>query len=390
MVALASPNAHGSFELNCSAAPSYNGIAVVTDAANARVWLSPAICRLNFRTILHRHTTPLVAEIGTIELLHEASHVGQWREGNRLTDPSKAYEHDAECRALAALPRVLAAEGYRPRFVDSTVAIATKRIAEEQSPYGGSCESVVLARADSARPPRAARILETLAGATTWTCPETPGGRLVVDRGVCSLKGRPEPGIETQAKAPSGLHMYGAKQRHWNWAHAAQLNVPLADARIWVENGDAMYLPGVWWRGTFLGQNPPWHHATAGVLDVPFYDLPPFNQGWTAHLEKGLFLHELGHAFDFADMTPAARTAFKALAQVDCSWWAKHCVTARRVSGPGVYVDVPPGEMFAEEYMACALGLSRRQVEDAAYTSYGWDPPDGAEPQMCALIRSAG
>jgi hypothetical protein len=174
------------------------------------------------------------------------------------------------------------------------------------------------------------------------------------------------------ASAGATLRMYGnVKQRHWTWAHQAQVNVPLANAKIWVYDGDPVFFPDI------------------HVLTVPFYDgKGAAAQGWTAHLEKGLFLHELGHVFDTSNMTPAARTSFIQLAGVHCRWWGIHCVTHRWVSGPDVMVDLVPGEMFAEEYMACALGLTRRQVEDQQYNTYGWQPPDGVEPQMCALIRS--
>jgi hypothetical protein len=80
----------------------------------------------------------------------------------------------------------------------------------------------------------------------------------------------------------------------------------------------------------------------------------------------------------YADMTSARRDAFKATAQTPCSWWAKRCSSLNRRSGQTI--DLPPGEMFAEMYEACAMGMTREQVADAGFNSYGWEPPDGSEP----------
>jgi hypothetical protein len=163
--------------------------------------------------------------------------------------------------------------------------------------------------------------------------------------------------------------MHGAQARHWEWASEAQQHVPLPDASITVVDGGPRYIPSL------------------RLLVVPFSNLGAEKRlGWNEHTEHGLFLHELGHAYDYANMTPARRASFKTLAGTTCSWWARHCVTDRWVSGPGVTVDIPPGEMFAEMYAACALGLTERAYQDAGFNSYGWVPPPGTDEQLCALI----
>jgi hypothetical protein len=168
-----------------------------------------------------------------------------------------------------------------------------------------------------------------------------------------------------------GLRMTGdVKVRHWHWATEAGANVPMPDARVWVFDGSPEYLPG------------------EQIMIVPFYNAPgAAKEGWTAHAEKGLFLHELGHVYDYANMTPARRMAFKEAAGTSCAWLAKHCLSHRWVSGPDVMVDVAPVEMFAEMYAACALGLTERGYQDAAFNTYGWVPPDGTDAALCDTIR---
>jgi hypothetical protein len=50
---------------------------------------------------------------------------------------------------------------------------------------------------------------------------------------------------------------------------------------------------------------------------------------------------------------------------------------------------LPPGEMFAVMYEACAMGMTREKVDDAGFNTYGWEPPDGSEAALCDLIRGA-
>ena len=137
-------------------------------------------------------------------------------------------------------------------------------------------------------------------------------------------------------------------------------NVPLPRGQLAIRNGSPMYAA----RSIFL----------------------PFS--WGGHAVRGLLLHELGHVYDAQSMTPARRARFLELAGVTCAWKAPHCRTVRWVSGPDVYVDVRPEEMFAEMYAACALGLTESQYQDAGYRTYGWVPPEGTDASLCALIRN--
>ena len=159
----------------------------------------------------------------------------------------------------------------------------------------------------------------------------------------------------------------GVRPRHRAWARAAQRNVPLPDARISIVSGyDPEYVPAL--HTVFLPE--------------------PGRGGWTYYQEHVLFLHELGHVFDQMEMTPAARDRFRAAAGTTCRWWARHCFTLNRRSGERI--DLPPGEMFAEAYEACALGMTRRQVDDSGAVTYGWDPPNGSDELLCRVIREAG
>jgi hypothetical protein len=167
------------------------------------------------------------------------------------------------------------------------------------------------------------------------------------------------------ASADATLRMYGdARPRHFNWAREAQTNVPLPDLRLTIWSGsDPMYDPTL--NDLFLPQ-PGWG-------------------SWTYHDEKLLFLHELGHAFDFRHLNRSERDRFRAVAGTSCSWWSTRCYLPGQ---PHVAEwNVPPGEMFAEMYAACALGLTRAEVEAQDYPSYGWQPPADTTDTLCDLIR---
>lgn len=117
-------------------------------------------------------------------------------------------------------------------------------------------------------------------------------------------------------------------------------------------------------------------------------------EGWTHHAIQGLFFHELGHVYDATAMTPALRIAFRQSVGVPADWgWEKPIDTIRWVitpGNPGRIIRIAPSEMFAEEYAACALGLTQRGYQDAGYNTYGWLPPEGTdEASLCGLIRSA-
>jgi hypothetical protein len=167
--------------------------------------------------------------------------------------------------------------------------------------------------------------------------------------------------------ADARLRMYGdAKPRHFNWARQAQQNVPLPDQRIRLVSGyDPTYFPVS--REMFLPQSG-WG-------------------GWTYWDERVLFLHELGHVFDSRQLSKAERTRFRILARTRCSWWSDRCYLAGEPRKEDY--NVPPGEMFAEMYAACALGMTKEQVDEVPSVSYGWVPPEGTDAAFCTLIRAA-
>ena len=88
--------------------------------------------------------------------------------------------------------------------------------------------------------------------------------------------------------------------------------------------------------------------------------------GW---ITNQIAWHELGHAFDYFNMTDARRDAWRSIMHDPRPW---------RTSPNS------PHEQFAESYMACALG-QRRSL------SYGYlyAPTRAQFGQVCALIRSA-
>lgn len=162
-----------------------------------------------------------------------------------------------------------------------------------------------------------------------------------------------------------GPHLAGNGMRVWAHESAA----PLPQVKIWVGYGDPVTYPG------------------------PEVYLPRVGSGgWTALAVRGLFYHELGHVFDHNYMTNSLRDEFRQEAGVPSScwrWW-HNCKTVRWVTAANYYISIPPGEMFAEEYAACSLGLTQREYQDARYNSYGWVPPRGTdETKLCGLISSA-
>jgi hypothetical protein len=150
-VSLMAPVAHGPLTLEC--APTYASAAGVTDAAAARVTLGPETCGSLRRLTLHRHPTSQDLEFGLRTLIHEARHVGQYREGWNFLDPAQAYEHDAECTALRELPRYAAALGYRGTMVTDAEWLVRYEIEHlETAPYGGACGATGPAASGDAAP----------------------------------------------------------------------------------------------------------------------------------------------------------------------------------------------------------------------------------------------
>lgn len=167
--------------------------------------------------------------------------------------------------------------------------------------------------------------------------------------------------LAVASPAAAGLWLTGeATRADKTWAAEAAAYVPLAPGAVYVTRGwDPMWLP------------------QDQILSIPRAG----HGGWTARDEHYLLLHELGHVFDSRLMSPAKRDTFRQAIQSPCSWWSAHCKPPRNQDE-----SVPPGERFAELYAACALGLTRWQVDDAGYPSYGWDPPVD-DRSLCALFQ---
>lgn len=154
------------------------------------------------------------------------------------------------------------------------------------------------------------------------------------------------------------------KPRHWTWAAQAQTRVPLPNVQLSiVSDFDPMYDP----------------------ITHKLYIPKPGWGGWTYRDERVLFLHELGHVFDYTEMNRAERDRFRAaIGTGKCSWWGT-CTLWREGLRDGV---MEPGERFAEMYAACAIGKTREQVEAAGLPSYGWLPELGTDAALCYLIRA--
>lgn len=151
------------------------------------------------------------------------------------------------------------------------------------------------------------------------------------------------------------------RPRHIAWAKQAQELMPLPRARIALA-GEALF-----------GGAEYDHIARTLYL--------PRGAGWSYSDQRVLFLHELGHVADFHQLSHSERRGFLQALGLSCGWWATHCYTLRY----GALLGLPPGEMFAEQYAACALGMTRRQIEDAGMVSYGWLPNPALERTLCQL-----
>ena len=159
MVALATPTAHGTLEVRCQ--PIFGG-----GYGNATPWasyvtLSPLACGQVTRLIEHRawaprpdpapkvrrtfrELDPLAVRTGLMILLHEGGHVAQWRAGyisdERPCESVLGCELDAECRALAALPRALKTLGYGFGVRQRAAASMRYEIRfVNPAPYSGRC-----------------------------------------------------------------------------------------------------------------------------------------------------------------------------------------------------------------------------------------------------------
>jgi hypothetical protein len=89
--------------------------------------------------------------------------------------------------------------------------------------------------------------------------------------------------------------------------------------------------------------------------------------------DRGDFLHELGHQFDYSVMTDAARGSFMRILGLTGAW---------RSSGPN-----PTHERFAEAYRMCAR--DPRHPDDTRM-GYLYEPTVRQHRRVCALIQRTG
>lgn len=163
------------------------------------------------------------------------------------------------------------------------------------------------------------------------------------------------------------LDGYHASPLMREWAVESQMPAP--PVPVWINFGDAMYSYGT------------------DTIYLPSC----CREGWTHLAIRGLLFHELGHVYDHTSMTPTLRAEFRQTVGVPLGWnWWAPIRTVRWVVNDHSYIRIAPGEMFAEEYAACSLGLTQLQYQEAGYNTYGWVPPEGTdEPRLCDLIASA-
>lgn len=168
--------------------------------------------------------------------------------------------------------------------------------------------------------------------------------------------------LATAAPATAGLQLRGQVGPHMRaWVKQAQVPLPNTGVKV-VLYSDPMYEP-----------------KTKTLY------LPGLGDGWTLFDNHVLLYHELGHAFDFANMDAGDRESFKRFVGTTCKWWATNCYSISVSNGDRL--RLAPGEMFAEMYAACAFGLTREQLDLRGAVTYGWEPPQGTDAALCALIR---
>lgn len=77
--------------------------------------------------------------------------------------------------------------------------------------------------------------------------------------------------------------------------------------------------------------------------------------GWSQVQRRFILLHEIGHAVDFTRLDKRDRRTFRGLLRLKCGWLDE--------SRAGC--DPIPAERWAEQYAACAAGVSRPGIHDA-------------------------
>lgn len=172
------------------------------------------------------------------------------------------------------------------------------------------------------------------------------------------------------APAASAVTLVGdVRPRHRNWVREARQQMPVAKVTLRLNRAGCPFVGGAC------------YDDETRELYLPLAG----RGGWTYWDERVLFLHELGHAADLRHLNRAERSAFRAAVGTDCSWWSTRCPNPSAGEGE----KLPPGERFAEMYAACALGMTREQVDAVPSVSYGWDP-DPALDQSALCRQMAG
>lgn len=91
-------------------------------------------------------------------------------------------------------------------------------------------------------------------------------------------------------------------------------------------------------------------------------------------LARGMFLHEVGHHFDYQVMTDGDRDYFRGLIGDSRPW---------RADGGN-----SPHEVFAEAWRACAQYRTRPPAQIGGW-GYGFNPPPERFRTICRFIRNA-
>ena len=93
----------------------------------------------------------------------------------------------------------------------------------------------------------------------------------------------------------------------------------------------------------------------------------------SAHDQRRVLYHELGHVFDLTVLNMRERARFKRIVGIRRAGWFRGAL--------------PPAEWFGDGYALCAM---RSRLHGRAHsTAYGYAPSPRAHARVCRLIRSA-
>jgi hypothetical protein len=110
-----------------------------------------------------------------------------------------------------------------------------------------------------------------------------------------------------------------------------------------------------------------------------------------AHPEAFVMSHERGHVFDWQYLDDAEHTTLMARMHMAPPWWI---AWTPQMIIEGARVPRSPGEVFADAYAACDLGLGTPTPVGGTgmrwvtwETAYGWFPTRHQQRRVCAAIR---